>query len=107
MAGKCRCDSKPCAGGCPCYKAGSECGDSCHLGKQWSSVLCLNNQYGAKVSLWLGIIIFRTNNVDVAQVKGLKPAEVRQALCDAGLSPVGDKNELLKVRVVECVVMAI
>ena len=40
-------------------------------------------------------------------MKGLKPAEVRQALCDAGLSPVGDKNELLKVRVVECVVMAI
>ena len=34
---------------------------------------------------------------DVHQVKGLKPAEVRQALCDAGLSPVGDKNELLKV----------
>ena len=30
-------------------------------------------------------------------MKGLKPAEVRQALCDAGLSPVGDKNELLKV----------
>ena len=48
-----------------------------------------------------------TNNVDVAQVKGLKPAEVRQALCDAGLSPVGDKNELLKVRVVECIVMSI
>ena len=42
--------------------------------------------------------IVRTNKVDVDQVKGLKPAEVRQALCDAGLSPVGDKNELLKVR---------
>ena len=51
MAGKCRCDSKPCAGGCPCYKAGTECGDSCHLGKQWSSVPCLNNQYGTKVRL--------------------------------------------------------
>ena len=34
---------------------------------------------------------------DVHQVKGLKPAEVRQALCDAGLSPIGDKNECLKV----------
>ena len=22
MSGKCRCDSKPCAGGCPCSKAG-------------------------------------------------------------------------------------
>ena len=44
----------------------------------------------------------------MAQVKGLKPAEVRQALCDAGLSPVGDKNELLKVMVVvECAVMTI
>ena len=30
------------------------------------------------------------------KVKGLKPAEVRSALCDAGLSPIGDKNELLK-----------
>ena len=40
----------------------------------------------------------QTDIVGVDQVKGLKPAEVRQALCDAGLSPVGDKNELLKVR---------
>ena len=40
----------------------------------------------------------QTDIVCVDQVKGLKPAEVRQALCDAGLSPVGDKNELLKVR---------
>ena len=31
-----------------------------------------------------------------AKVKGLKPTEVRSALCDAGLSPIGDKNELLK-----------
>ena len=43
----------------------------------WASVPCLNTEAGAKV-------------------KGLKPAEVRSALCDAGLSPVGDKNELLK-----------
>ena len=46
----------------------------------------------------LRALIVKTNQVDVDQVKGLKPAEVRQALCDAGLSPVGDKNELLKVR---------
>ena len=26
----------------------------------------------------------------------MKIGEVRQALCDAGLSPVGDKNELMK-----------
>ena len=38
----------------------------------------------------------QTDIVGVDQVKGMKPAEVRQALCDAGLSPVGDKNELLK-----------
>ena len=43
----------------------------------WASVPCLNTEAGVKV-------------------KGLKPAEVRSALCDAGLSPIGDKNELLK-----------
>eukprot|EP00092_Neocalanus_flemingeri_P035736 GFUD01038909.1.p1 GENE.GFUD01038909.1~~GFUD01038909.1.p1 ORF type:complete len:594 (+),score=205.46 GFUD01038909.1:50-1783(+) len=77
MATKCRCDSKPCAGGCPCSKAGSMCGDACHMGKPWESVPCLNTEHGMKV-------------------KPLKPAEVRMALCDAGLSPIGDKNELLK-----------
>ena len=74
---KCRCDSKPCFGGCPCFKAGSLCHDECHGGKPWESVPCLNTEHGLKV-------------------KPLKPAEVRQALCDAGLSPIGDKNELLK-----------
>ena len=49
MSVKCRCDSKPCAGGCPCYKAGSQCNSSCHLGKEWSSVPCLNNNFGNKV----------------------------------------------------------
>ena len=53
------------------------CTDHCHMGKPWESVPCLNTDHGLKV-------------------KGLKPAEVRQALCDAGLSPIGDKNELLK-----------
>jgi len=77
MSGKCRCDSKPCAGGCPCSKSGVECGASCHMGKPWESVPCLNTVHGAKV-------------------KALKLPEVRQALCDAGLSPVGDKNELMK-----------
>jgi len=77
MSGKCRCDSKPCAGGCPCSKAGVECGNNCHMGKPWESVPCLNTAHGAKV-------------------KVLKLPEVRQALCDAGLSPVGDKNELMK-----------
>jgi len=77
MAAKCRCDSKPCAGGCPCSKAGSLCTPACHMGKPWESVPCLNTEHGIKV-------------------KPMKPAEVRQALCDAGLSPVGDKNELLK-----------
>ena len=114
MTVKCRCDSKPCAGGCPCYKAGSQCNSSCHLGKEWSSVPCLNTNYGIKVRTirrficdnWiqpLNILILKL----IVQVKGLKPAEVRQALCDAGLSPVGDKNELLKVhaphkRLLEC-----
>jgi len=77
MVAKCRCDSKPCAGGCPCSKAGSLCTPACHMGKPWESVPCLNTEHGIKV-------------------KPMKPAEVRQALCDAGLSPVGDKNELLK-----------
>ena len=92
MSGKCRCDSKPCAGGCPCSKAGQVCGGACHGGKvkemfhcifvrhyvqPWDSVPCLNTEAGARV-------------------KGLKPVEVRSALCDAGLSPIGDKNELLK-----------
>ena len=77
MSGKCRCDSKPCAGGCPCSKAGALCGSACHIGKPWESVPCLNTEHGIKV-------------------KPLKPAEVRQALCQAGLSPIGDKNELLK-----------
>ena len=77
MGGKCRCDSKPCAGGCPCSKAGDLCGTACHMGKPWESVPCLNTEHGLKV-------------------KPMKPVDVRQALCDAGLSPVGDKNELLK-----------
>jgi len=47
------------------------------MGKSWDSVPCLNTEHGLKV-------------------KSLKPAEVRSALCDAGLSPVGDKNELCK-----------
>ena len=55
------------------------CGPACHMGKPWAEVPCLNSEAGARV-------------------RSLKPAEVRRALCDAGLSPVGDKNELLKVR---------
>jgi len=47
------------------------------MGKPWESVPCLNTELGNKV-------------------KPLKPVEVRQALCQAGLSPIGDKNELLK-----------
>lgn len=74
---KCRCDSKPCAGGCPCSKAGSHCTPSCHMGKAWDSVPCLNTETGLRV-------------------KSLKPVDVRQALCSVGLSPIGDKNELLK-----------
>ena len=77
MTNKCRCDSKPCAGGCPCSKAGQMCGPACHMGKPWAEVPCLNTEAGARV-------------------RSLKPAEVRRSLCDAGLSPVGDKNELLK-----------
>ena len=53
------------------------CGSACHMGKPWESVPCLNTELGNKV-------------------KPLKPVEVRQALCQAGLSPIGDKNELLK-----------
>ena len=41
--------------------------------------------------------MYQLSPLTIGQVKALKPAEVRQALCDAGLSPVGDKNELLKV----------
>jgi len=78
MATKCRCDSKPCSGGgCPCSKAGNMCTDACHMGKPWESVPCLNTEHGLKV-------------------KPMKPVEIRKALCDAGLSPVGDKTELLK-----------
>ena len=78
MVTKCRCDSKPCSGSaCPCSKAGVQCGDQCHMARPWDTVPCLNTEAGLRV-------------------KPLKPAEVRQALCDAGLSPVGDKNELLK-----------
>ena len=33
MTTKCRCDSKPCAGGCPCSKAGNMCLEACHGGK--------------------------------------------------------------------------
>ena len=77
MAAKCRCDSKPCAGGCPCSKAERLCGPACHMGKPWESVPCLNTEHGKKVKL-------------------LKPKDVRSALCDAGLSPIGDKNELQK-----------
>ena len=77
MATKCRCDIEPCAGGCPCSKAGNMCTNACHMGKAWESVSCLNTEHGLKV-------------------KPLKPEEVRMALCDAGLSPVGTKNELLK-----------
>jgi len=53
------------------------CTDACHMGKPWETVPCLNTEHGMKV-------------------KPLKPVEVRKALCDAGLSPIGDKNELLK-----------
>ena len=74
MATKCRCDIEPCAGGCPCSKAGNMCTNACHMGKPWESVSCLNTEHGLKV-------------------KPLKPEEVRMALCDAGLSPVGTKNE--------------
>jgi len=75
---KCRCDTKPCSGSsCPCAKAGAECHDACHMGRPWESVPCLNTPIGAKVKL-------------------LKPAEVRAALCEAGLSPIGDKVELQK-----------
>ena len=48
-----------------------------YIFQPWASVPCLNTEAGVKV-------------------KGLKPPEVRSALCDAGLSPIGDKNELLK-----------
>ena len=78
MSLKCRCDSKPCSGStCPCSKSGVMCGDLCHMRKPWSSVPCLNTDHGSRV-------------------RSMKIGEVRQALCDAGLSPVGDKNELMK-----------
>ena len=78
MVSKCICDTRPCVGvGCPCSKAGNLCSDACHMGKSWDSVPCLNTEHGLKV-------------------KSLKPAEVRSALCDAGLSVVGDNNELRK-----------
>ena len=73
----CRCDSKPCASTCPCFKAKVHCTDNCHGNAPWAEVPCLNTATGLKV-------------------KEMKPAEVRKALCDAGLSPVGDKVELQK-----------
>ena len=78
MAAKpCRCDSKPCASGCPCFKAKVLCTDNCHGNAPWANVPCLNTTTGLKV-------------------KTMKPVEVRKALCDAGLSPIGDKPELQK-----------
>eukprot|EP00116_Pleurobrachia_bachei_P003102 sb/3463364/ len=77
MSKPCRCDSKPCASGCPCFKTKIMCTDNCHRKVPWENVPCLNTDVGLKV-------------------KGLKPAEIRKALCDAGLSPVGDKGELQK-----------
>ena len=44
MSGKNRCDSKPCAGGCPCSKAGTLCDSACHMGN-------LGNQYCAVFSV--------------------------------------------------------
>ena len=77
MATKCRCDSEPCAGVCPCSKAGNMCTNACHMGKPWESVPCLNTEHGLKV-------------------KPIKQVEARLALSAVGLSPVGDPNELLK-----------
>jgi len=75
---KCRCDSSACGGkGCPCSKVGSLCTSACHMGKPWESVPCLNTEEGIRV-------------------KAMKAPDVRRALCDSGLSPVGDKAELLK-----------
>ena len=73
----CRCDSKPCASGCPCFKAKVLCSADCHSKAPWENVPCLNTEAGLKV-------------------KELKPAEVRKALCDAGLSPIGDRSEIQK-----------
>ena len=77
MASKCRCDSEPCAGVCPCFKTGNMCTNACHMGKPWESVPCLNTEHGLKV-------------------KTIKQVEARLALSAAGLSPVGDRHELLK-----------
>jgi len=74
---KCRCDSKPCGGGCPCFKAGTVCHAACHMGTPWVNVPCLNTEHGLKV-------------------KEMKAGDIRKALCDAGLSPVGDSSELKK-----------
>jgi len=53
------------------------CHDACHMGNPWDSVPCLNTEHGLKV-------------------KPMKPVDIRKGLCDAGLSPIGDKAELQK-----------
>ena len=73
----CRCDSKPCASGCPCFKAKTLCTPDCHSKAPWENVPCLNTEAGLRV-------------------KEMKPAEIRKGLCDAGLSPIGDRNEIQK-----------
>ena len=47
------------------------------MGKPWASVPCINTEHGLKV-------------------KTTKQVEARLALSAAGLSPVGDRHELLK-----------
>lgn len=72
----CKCVIGPCANGCPCTKTGNMCTFACHMGKPWESVPCLNTEQGS-------------------EKRSLRPAEVKMAVCDAGLGPAGDRSEML------------
>ena len=72
----CRCNNNACST-CECAKSNVFCTLECHGKRDWSDIPCLNNEFGKKA-------------------KSMKIKDVRTALCANGLSPVGDKSELLK-----------
>ncbi|KNC82706.1 hypothetical protein SARC_05007 [Sphaeroforma arctica JP610] len=69
---ECNCRGK-CAT-CPCAKAKDPCTDACHKGSPNES--CINFQ-------------------EALQVKAMSVSEIRKALASYGLSPIGDKSELM------------
>lgn len=72
----CRCDNSNC-NNCACAKGNVLCTTECHGKRDLDNVPCLNTEAGKKV-------------------KAMKIGDVRTALCASGLSPVGDRSELIK-----------